>query len=314
MSIIHSDRLQLSIDIFTNIFLIFGFLTAFYQFYIIGMERSSIEGEVADAVDDLISTHHDQFQKLASLKPQLETINKLYKEDTDATKLNNSKLFGMAWMVTAVFALLVVVLAVSFFGYRRNPYFKKHPLSIGDILFKNFWMFIIAGGVEFAFFMKIATKFIPVPPSALGGLVTQAIRAEFGHPMDPNYCPQRDLRARNGERCSSIWLCATRKNELISMIVVGCVFLATILAVTLQPLAFPFLATMEPAVLEGVELDTFADLTPEAAAQVVSSTVIGGKVPRGQTGPVARRRQQRQTLTGRQRQQSQADAGQGFSF
>jgi hypothetical protein len=313
MTIIHSDRLQLSVDVFTNIFLIFGFLTAFYQFYIIKMERSSIEGQIGDAIDGMVSqpaVSADVKKYLKGMQPQLTTLNKLFQGDTDATTLNNKGLFTVAWMITVIFAVLVTTLGVSFFGYRKNPYFKKHPLSIADILFKNFWMFVIAGGVEFVFFMKIATKFVPVPPSALGNTVANAIKAEFDVPIDPDACPQRDLRAANGEKCSNIWICATKKNEIIAGVVMGVVLLVTILAITLQPLAFPFLFTMQPNTLAGVEMDQFADLSAPATAEVLTSTVLGGKTPpsdqalRAQAGVLAR------IL----RQQRQHDAGAGFAF
>jgi hypothetical protein len=310
MAIIHSDRLQLSIDVFTNIFLIFGFLTAFYQFYIINMERSSIEGQITDAIDDLIDQNSAKVAQLKPLKPQLETLQKLCQTDDASTTLTNQSLFTMSWMVTAVFGVLVITLAVSFFGYRTNPYFKQHPLSIGDIIFKNFWMFVVAGGVEFAFFMKIATKFTPVPPSALTSMVVGAMRDEFGPDGSEggsNACPQRELRAENGERCSNIWICATKKNEVIASSVVGVILLATILAITLQPLAFPFLFTMQPATLKGIEMDKFADLTPKALAEVADSTVIGGKELRGPKSRLKQRPQGR----GPQRQY---DAGAGFSF
>jgi hypothetical protein len=275
MAIIHSDRLQLSIDVFTNIFLIFGFFTAFYQFYVFGMERSSIEGELTDAISAVVTQNRETIRKdFTTLKPVLETLLKLNTGDADSTTITNQNLFTIAWMITGMFAVLVITLTISFFGYRNNPYFKKHPLSIGDILFKNLWMFIIAGAVEGVFFLKIAAKFTPVPPSALIGTVVGAIKTEFGVPQASNACPQRDIRAQNGEKCSNIWMCATPQNELISAVVIGVVLLATILAVTLQPLAFPFVFTMQPNTLQEIEMDQFSNLSSQSQAQVRQSPVI----------------------------------------
>lgn len=314
MTIIHSDRLQISVDIFTNIFLIFSFLTAFYQFYIIGMERSSIEGQIKDAVQDMVAKQ--DVSSLAGLKDEIVQLEKLAQGDTDATTLTNKALFTNAWMISAFFGVMVIILAVSFFGYRKNPYFKKHPLSIADILFKNFWMFVVAGLLEFVFFMKIATKFTPVPPSAMGSTVANAIKTEFGSNTDIDRCPQKKLRAENGENCSHIWLCATKKNEYIAAGVMGAVLLATVLAITLQPLAFPFLFALQPDTLKGMELDQFSDLGPKAMADVRSSTLLGGKTPKQQQRPQRPPQRAKRQLPQqrRQRQQRQSDRGSGFSF
>jgi hypothetical protein len=173
--------------------------------------------------------------------------------------LNNQAFFGLAWTITAVFALLIIVLSVTFFGYRKSDYFLRHPVAIGDVIWKNFWMFVVAGLIEFIFFMKIATKFTPVPPSALIQYLIQAIQTELGVESGMDECPQGKIKAKNGENCQNLWLCPTDKNELIAKIVVGVVFLSTVLAIMLQPTAFPFLETLQPSVYEqGIQMETFS--------------------------------------------------------
>jgi hypothetical protein len=160
-----------SLNISVHLLILFTFLTIFFFAYISKLSKKSIQ----DAMDGLINqqvgkllTGIDNWdKKLNSDYPTIKwkEVNKLAKQVIDKSQGempeitdNNTKLqfIGMTMIGS------LVVLTIGMFVYFR--YIKGYDIHIGQIIAENFVVFLFVGVIEFAFFMYIASKYIPVTP------------------------------------------------------------------------------------------------------------------------------------------------------
>jgi hypothetical protein len=178
-----------AINISLHVFILFTFLTVFFFAFISKLSKKSINDALGGIIDKQVGnllTNVDTWDKKIAPKtyPNIKwaEVNKL------ATKIeanaqgelpeivaNNKKLKIIGWMMIGGLLLLLIGMYVYF------RFVKKYDVNIGHIFAGNAIIFAFIGIIEFLFFTKIASKYIPVTPDFVATTLLERIKYHVSH-------------------------------------------------------------------------------------------------------------------------------------
>lgn len=179
-----------------HVLILFLILTAFFELVISKVAKDAFDHElkstIHDALDDNLSaadssTNQQLCYQLKSNKNILDPFEKMFSKPDSNTETYNSWLLRTAKVMAFFIGLLVILFYVVLkesCGVCSN---------MGGLLAENAIVFLFVGMIEYAFFMYIAKKFVPVAPSYLVTKVTQNLKDQV---CDKNYCPDCVTDAR----------------------------------------------------------------------------------------------------------------------
>lgn len=185
------ERANLALNISLHIFILFVFLVVFYFAFAAGLEQKSINNELHSVINSQISSVLDGFKKASGSKsgvatkfvPSRESLKKVSdrleteSKDTNRTewiRKNNNDLKTTA----AVIALsLCLLFFIQWIVYRFV--FNKEDIHMKHVLLENLILFSIIGVIEYLFFTKIATHFVPVMPDTLSTSVVERVQDDL---------------------------------------------------------------------------------------------------------------------------------------
>lgn len=173
------------INISLHVLILFTFLTIFFFAYISRLEKKSVDDALLDAINgqvDTVLTGIDNH--MPPLKIEWEILNKLGEDIQKESKgalpaiiSNHRNLRNIAVaMIVGLFCILVG-LYVYFLSIGININWKR-------IITENMIIFIFVGIIEFLFFTKVASKYIPVTPDLLSKTILERLKYHFFEYMD----------------------------------------------------------------------------------------------------------------------------------
>lgn len=172
-----------TLNVIFHVFVLFIALTVLYITVIAPLESKTLQKEVDEKLQASIreafqnadpDTRKKLHEGLAFARPQLERLSKRYDGEDPCRVAHNKSVFASAWGIVMVLGLVwvvtIAVLAAS--GVSMGK-------PVAHIVFENLIIFAIVGGVEFAFFKLVASKFVPVMPSQLAKDSVAALQSSF---------------------------------------------------------------------------------------------------------------------------------------
>ena len=181
---------EFAMNFILHVLVLFTVLTMLFVAVIVPLESKAITKELNHACNAAIDTGFVEVRRrlaaltpkkrqaaVAGLKasiPKLEQLATQYATPDTTTVESNKKTMGVAYGIIAVLAatLVVFISVMAGAGVRvRTPVFQ--------VFMENLVVFAFVGGAEALFFLKVASKFIPIAPSSLGATVLKALKTEF---------------------------------------------------------------------------------------------------------------------------------------
>jgi len=159
----HYTNLFFSISL--HVLLLFLFLTIFYWTIITKTEKRSLDIEINNSIDSL----NIKIPKNSVTEDVFKYFKSYYSgKNSNLSKNNNLLLKFNIVIIILIFVVLISILSVRYFTCNL-------PISISEILLENIIILILVGGIEYYFFMNIASKYVPVLPSYLPSIVKENI-------------------------------------------------------------------------------------------------------------------------------------------
>jgi hypothetical protein len=162
----YHDATSFALNVLLHVLILFTLLSVLYATYISKVETDAFKSEIKSAIGDnlpktLAANDKDgAFRKVLQGAP-LDTLAKLYAKPERATTVYNKWLFRtMAIVVTGIVLTTAIVMLFLYFSCNQC-------VPFWTILRDNAIVFLLIGVVEFLFFMTIARRFIPSPPSLM---------------------------------------------------------------------------------------------------------------------------------------------------
>jgi hypothetical protein len=185
-----SEPMYVSINGLLHVLLLFTFLSALYYVVIAPLGAKSfnneITGQLKPALQESINALSEEEKKAISIvankkvddKLILDTLILKYSAQNKELKNNNK------W-VKIVNLIVIIILFIGFISIVSLLNWScKKDTQIGWILVENAVSFLLIGVVEYLFFLNVASKFVPTPPSLLIQTIIQSfnetiIREDF---------------------------------------------------------------------------------------------------------------------------------------
>ena len=176
-----SERsINLSIDIALHVLILFTFLTIFFFVYVSKLEKQSINNVTTSLIQDQTSTFLEKidiwdkklgvdidWKKLDDLSQNME---KNYNKEVPEIKKNNNNLLKNSIIIIVV--IFIILNGVIFYF----NFFTNYKIHMWHIIITNIIIFSITGVIEYLFFMKVASKYIPVTPDFTSTSVLDRIK------------------------------------------------------------------------------------------------------------------------------------------
>lgn len=163
-----SSTTEFNINIMFHVIILFTFLTIFYVFFASKLIKdtfnnqfkSIIDSNVSKAIDNIAPDQRNQLKLLTQVINYDKLLKKYQTSDTYVKEHNK-------WMErTAIGVIIVgVVLLITIIGLLYNNCGQCTPFW--NIIIENIIVFAFVGVVEYLFFVNVAFKYIPTPPSVL---------------------------------------------------------------------------------------------------------------------------------------------------
>ncbi len=155
--------INLFFSVYLHIFLLFSFLTIFFWVVISKTETRTINNEIVSGIDKNLKNIHissDLFKDDAA-----NYIQKYYQGENSVVKRNNDKL--LTFNIAFIILLLIGFLTGIFVRY----ILCGKGINWTEVILENIIILVLVGGIEYYFFMNIASKYVPVLPSYLPNVV-----------------------------------------------------------------------------------------------------------------------------------------------
>ena len=167
-----SDRWIL--DIYIHIMILVIVLSIAFWFLIAPTEKRTFTEEINKQINSSIKGILDKNpDAVKTMKPSInifETMSKYYSKPNSTTKEYNT------WL-KRVNIIIVLVLVVNFFILWLLMRFSCGRCApVKQIFAENIFLFICIGIVEVIFFLKVASKFVPVTPSFMVNTIIDGLK------------------------------------------------------------------------------------------------------------------------------------------
>ena len=173
-------NINFSLDIMLHVLLLFTFITVFFFTYISSITKQTLDSTTSDMINnktDILLNKLDQLTSKYNLKMNWQNIDKISdnlitNSDGEIPKIkkNNDDLLK----ITVIIIVTAFILLTTFILILK--YYYKLNIDIKRILLINFIIFSITGIIEYLFFIKVASKYNPIPPNMLLNTVLNKIK------------------------------------------------------------------------------------------------------------------------------------------
>jgi len=168
-----------TLNISLHVLILFSFLTIFFFSFISHLEKKTVDKTLTSVINDKVGQLLDNIDKY-DVKIDWNGVNNIaenIKKDAtgelaDLKKNHRNLLIVGITMITCLFAILSGL-------YVYFTLYKGINVSWKRILVENLITFSLVGLIEVAFFMKVASKYVPVTPDLLSKTILDRIKYQF---------------------------------------------------------------------------------------------------------------------------------------
>ena len=169
----------LAINILLHVMILFAILSCLFYFLISKVEIASLNSELKNNINNLVSklvtdptvVNYVNGPAQSSIAQQLKQV---YSTTDPVVTTNNTWLFRSIVIANvAIFSIVLTIILLLIFNCREC-------VPIKDILLENIGTFILVGGIEALFFLKVAIKYIPIKPELVTDTFIQELAAKLG--------------------------------------------------------------------------------------------------------------------------------------
>ena len=162
-----SSFTKFNINIIIHVLILFTFLTVFYFFYASKLIKDSFDNELKHLIESNINNLYDKYDispsqiALSSKFIDIDKFIKIYQQpDTYVSEHNKWVERSAYYMIFGGLFILITIIVILYFNCNQCT-------PIWDILLENIIVFTFVGIFEYMFFVKVAFKYVPAPPSLL---------------------------------------------------------------------------------------------------------------------------------------------------
>tara|TARA_B100001093_G_C26856077_1_gene1027475 strand:- start:3440 stop:3940 length:501 start_codon:yes stop_codon:yes gene_type:complete len=161
--------INLFYSIYLHVFLLFCFLSIFFWLIISKSEKKSINDEISKGIE---SGFKDIKISNRLLTSEVEKYLEAYYQGQDITVKKNNNIL-LIFNIAFISIFLIGFLLAVFVRYKLC----NDNFNILEVFGENILILIFVGGIEYYFFMNIASKYIPIKPSYLPSIVEKKIKS-----------------------------------------------------------------------------------------------------------------------------------------
>ena len=151
------------LDLYIHVMILVVVLSIAFWVLIAPTEKKSFTREITKQVDSSVKDIlHKNPDIIKTIKPDvnvLETMSKYYSRPDSTTEDYNR------WLKRLNIIIIVVLIVNFFILWLLLRFSCGRCVPVGKIFTENIFLFICIGIVEIIFFLKVASKFVPVTPS-----------------------------------------------------------------------------------------------------------------------------------------------------
>lgn len=164
-----SDYINLFYSVYIHLFLLFVFLSIFFWTVISKTESRSINNEITRSVNAGLKNFKIPSQYVTDSNGSY--LLGLYQGQDITVSRNNDQLFQMNIIIAVL--IFIGLLATIYVRYA----FCGKLFDIFEVLGENGLILIMVGAIEYYFFTRIASKYVPVKPSYLPSVVKEKLNS-----------------------------------------------------------------------------------------------------------------------------------------
>ena len=173
-------NINFSLDIALHVLILFTFLTIFFFAYVSKLEKQTLDDTISNSVadnTDTLLTDINQLSQKYNIKINWDVINKIAatliknsQGEVPQIRENNDRLYKGS-MIAIIVGFILFMSTIIFLKY-----YMKYDIHIGHILLMNLIIFSITGLIEYFFFTKVASKYVPVMPNEISDTMLERIK------------------------------------------------------------------------------------------------------------------------------------------
>ena len=162
-----SNFINLFYSVYLHTFLLFVFLSIFFWTVISKTESRAINREMTNAAKDGLKNFKIPSKYMTEANGNY--LLGLYHGKNRTVERNNEQLLQMNFSITMI--MLIGLIAAVYVRY----VFCGKSFDILEVLSENALILILVGAVEYYFFTRVASKYVPVSPSYLPTVVKEKL-------------------------------------------------------------------------------------------------------------------------------------------
>ena len=173
-------NINFSLDIALHVLILFTFLTIFFFAYVSKLEKQTLDDTISNSVTDntnTLLTDINQLSQKYNIKINWDVINKIAatliknsQGEVPQIRENNDRLYKGS-MIAIIVGFILFISTTIFLKY-----YMKYDVHIEHILLMNLIIFSITGLIEYFFFTKVASKYVPVMPNEISDTMLERIK------------------------------------------------------------------------------------------------------------------------------------------
>jgi len=172
-----SEQANYRINISLHVLILFTFLTVLFFTYISKLEQESISDALNSAINDQIGGVLSKMnESLISKYIDWDIVDQLAKNLKEEAKGESEEVKSNHHRLLIIGISIITGLAVVFSSLYVYYYMKGTKIDIKKILIENAIVFSCVGVIEFLFFTKIASKYVPVTPDMLSDTILERVK------------------------------------------------------------------------------------------------------------------------------------------
>jgi Na+-transporting methylmalonyl-CoA/oxaloacetate decarboxylase gamma subunit len=169
---------ELSLNIVLHMLILFTFLSLLFFMFISKVEEDAFKKEIGDllgkTINNVLENNKEQaLPVIDQLRPALRYFQTVYSSPDRQTLKQNIMIKFMSVFV----GLLLISMFMSITITAMSE--CKHSVPLGRLILENVIIFAFVGVVEYLFFVNVAMKYIPAPPSLVVKTIIATLREKF---------------------------------------------------------------------------------------------------------------------------------------
>lgn len=172
------NTVDILINVILHSFILFVFLSLFFFLYISKREKEELDRQtdsickrIPDLIDTLKKEDKDNLIDWKNVRQKaVEEINYDDLDIDDYIKTNNEELKYITIIIGCSILFLILLI------YLYYTYLLKEDIDMAYIIKENIVIFISIGIIEFLFFTKVSSKYVPILPVQISSTVLDRIK------------------------------------------------------------------------------------------------------------------------------------------